>query len=119
MAEALVTKNIKDYLDGFKKHEMWYWKVSDKYTSGIPDFIGCFGGILFGIEAKDAGEKPSKIQSQVSLNIRRAGGQTLLTDNIHDVKVFIKKLRHRAEMTRRYSLKTREAPDKKARSNFP
>ncbi len=34
----------------------WFRKFSDRYQVGIPDFLGCYRGITFGIELKAVGE---------------------------------------------------------------
>lgn len=85
MAEAKITKQVKKYLDSFPKHALWYYKVSDKFTSGIPDFIGCYKGNFFVIELKDIGKKPGKLQEWTLKSIVSAGGSVMSTDNFDDV----------------------------------
>jgi len=94
--EKSVTKETKDLLDYLAKHDLlWYWKVSDKFTSGIPDFVGVWRGRFFAIELKKEGiiarlgDKfglARMLQAVVLRKIEKAGGLALATDNIQDVR---------------------------------
>ena len=54
----------------------WAFKVhgSPFQLAGIPDVVGCYRGLFFGIEVKVPGKKPSKIQNYRLRCIREAGG---------------------------------------------
>ena len=87
--EGKLTKKVKTFLD---KQPIFYWKVSDKYTSGIPDIVGCKGGKFFAIELKAPGEKPRKLQTMIIRRIKNSGGDVLATDNYDAVTEFIEAL---------------------------
>jgi len=92
MSEASLTKKVKDFLDSFPKHELWYYKASDRFTSGVPDFIVCYRGEFVAIELKDTNKKPKPIQEYTMRCIDNAQGCTIWTDNFEDVKNFFKNL---------------------------
>jgi hypothetical protein len=48
--------------------------------SGVPDIIGCVGGMFFGIECKAPGKQPTALQTQSIHNIRKAGGIAFVYD---------------------------------------
>lgn len=87
--EAKLTKKVKSFLD---KQPLFYWKVSDRYTSGIPDIVGCKGGKFFAIELKAPGEVPRKIQTIVLRRVENSGGCVLATDDYDAVVEFIESL---------------------------
>jgi penicillin-binding protein-related factor A (putative recombinase) len=75
--------------------DLWYWKVSDKFTSGIPDFVGVYKGRFFAIELKKEGLRARIgdkfglariLQAVILRKIEKAGGLCLATDNIEDVR---------------------------------
>lgn len=81
-AEGRVKTSIDKLLDGYKRAGLWYFKpVSAGYGAhGIPDYIGCFFGQMFVIEAKAPGRKPTQLQLlQMSL-IDNAGGKVFVID---------------------------------------
>lgn len=86
--EAWLTAQVKALLDSLKPH-LWYWKVSDRYTIGIPDIIGLYYGIFFAIELKKPGKKPRKIQSFMLARIKKAGGKVLVAQTLEEVQEFI------------------------------
>lgn len=96
MSEAAVTIQVKKFLKTIPKTELWYWKVSDRFTAGVPDIVGCFCGLFFAIELKDQGKEPRPLQSQILKRINRAKGLAISTDNVVEVKMLIAKLRRRA-----------------------
>lgn len=60
---------------------------------GIPDFVCCYKGRFFGIEAKAEGKKPTPLQVKQAEAIRRAGGEWFLVDGEAMLKVVEKWLR--------------------------
>lgn len=92
MAEAKITRDVKDLLKFYKKNfkpHIFFWKVSDRFTSGIPDFYVLIAGTPVHIELKDKGKKPSNIQKHVISSIKLAGGHALISDCFFEVKGFI------------------------------
>lgn len=97
--EAKVTKEIKDYLDALIKlgWRLWYQKISDRFTSGLPDFIVCCYGYFIAIEVKREGDKPKNhpwqdfalaepIQAFTLQKISNADGNCVAVDNVEDVR---------------------------------
>ena len=87
MRESVITKRTNNMLK--KIENIWFYKASDRYTSGIPDFIICFEGKFYGIELKKTGEKPRKLQDHVISKIEKSGGTVLVADRIQQVEKFI------------------------------
>ena len=91
MAERALCKLVNHYLDGIPR--LWYWSVTDMFTSGIPDRVGCVEGMFFAIELKDKNKKPRKLQAWVISKIKAAGGAAISTDDKDEVVRFIEQLR--------------------------
>lgn len=55
--------------------------------SGVPDIVGCFEGIFFGIECKAGKNTPTPLQTQNLESIQASGGLALVVneDNLHEV----------------------------------
>jgi len=85
--EKHITKKTKVFLDSLTV--IWYWKVSDRFTSGVPDIVGVYMGRFFAIELKKPGKKASLLQAWTLKNIEEAGGKTLSTSKIEDVIEFM------------------------------
>lgn len=62
----------------------WWVKLNDKFTKGLPDIVGLFGGTFYAIELKRKGEKPRKLQDYVLSQIQKAGGVVRWFDNYGD-----------------------------------
>ena len=87
--ESAITKKVNAYLKTIKYiTSLHYYKVSDRYTSGIPDYIGVMEGVPFAIELKDEGKLPRKLQALTMQEMRHAGWKILSTDKMEDVTRF-------------------------------
>jgi len=88
MLEAHLTKLCGNYFKELKrKHEgFFYQKISDRYTSGIPDYYILFNGNTLWLELKKTGAKARPLQEYTLKQLRRAGAQTLVTDDFETVK---------------------------------
>ena len=55
--------------------------------SGVPDIVGCYQGLFFGIECKAGTNKPTPLQDKNLKDIRKAGGMDMVVneDNMSDV----------------------------------
>lgn len=62
------------------------------FSSGVPDFLVCKGGLFYGIECKANGNKPTALQLKHLDDIKKAGGVALVIDesNVNQLKEFIK-----------------------------
>lgn len=87
MSEAKLTRKTKTLLDSLDN--IYYNKISDRFTSGIPDIIGVYYGIPFYIELKDVGQKPRKLQEWHLKQADDAGAMTLSTDDYDKVVEFM------------------------------
>jgi hypothetical protein len=95
MSEAKITKDTKSLLDKYESdgEPIYYNKISDRFTSGIPDIQGTFYGISFYIELKDAGKKARKLQEWHLKKAKKSRAEVLSTDNFEDVKAFMERIR--------------------------
>jgi hypothetical protein len=68
----------------------WYYMpVSNGMgTHGIPDFVCCWKGLFFGIEAKAPKGEPSLQQLRRHTEIKNAGGLILVVDDVSRLKQF-------------------------------
>ena len=63
----------------------YYFFPSSAYggRNGVPDIIGCYEGLFFGIECKAGKNKPTKLQLKELERIELAGGLSLVfTDSM-------------------------------------
>lgn len=75
---------VKDKIKRLLKHYgAWYYMPVSigMGQHGIPDFVCCYNGKLFGIEAKAEGKKPTVLQLKQKSLIEAAGGAWFLVDN--------------------------------------
>lgn len=84
-AEGKVKQQIKDWC---KTHDIWYFMhvPSGRGVAGIPDFLCCWMGKFFAIEAKAPGEKPRPTQVLQLGLINKAGGLTFVVDEVSKLK---------------------------------
>jgi len=86
--EQKLVKPVTDYLETLKPHIV-FWKICDRHTSGIPDYVGLYKGKFFVIELKAPGKKPSDIQQFNIDRTIRNGGVGACCTSLHEVKHFI------------------------------
>lgn len=66
----------------------YFYPVTGGYgSSGVPDIVGCYRGMFFGIECKAGNNKPTALQEKNLADIAHAGGIALVVneDNVSDV----------------------------------
>jgi len=66
----------------------YFYPVTGGYgQSGVPDVVGCYEGLFFGIECKAGNNKPTPLQDRNLKQIRDAGGIDLVVneDNMNAV----------------------------------
>lgn len=84
--EAKVKKKVVAQLK--ELHAYYFYPVTGGYgRSGVPDIIGCYRGLFFGIECKAGKNKPTPLQEKNLKEIRAAGGLDMVVneDNMHTV----------------------------------
>ena len=70
--EAGLTTHVKKWLD--TQNDLYYWKASDRFTSGIADIIVCVQGQFVALELKDDKGKLSANQKLFAKKVKAAGG---------------------------------------------
>jgi len=92
--EGRVKDDILQFLDSLGR-DCWQFKpVSMGYgRSGIPDFIGCYKGKFFSIEAKRPNGKGilTPYQRLENERIETAGGVAIIADAVEQVKYAFRK----------------------------
>lgn len=68
--EGKVTAYFKKRL---KELGIFFWKISDRYHSGRPDFLLIHKGHAIGVELKADGETPTPLQYKVGRDMEKAG----------------------------------------------
>jgi hypothetical protein len=58
---------------------------------GIPDLLACWHGYFVGIEVKQPGQKPTKLQQRNLDRIAAAGGLSLVATSVEDVVDYLSK----------------------------
>ncbi len=84
--EAKVKKKVVAQLKELRAY--YFYPVTGGYgRSGVPDIIGCYEGLFFGIECKAGKNKPTPLQEKNLKEIRDAGGLDMVIneDNVHTV----------------------------------
>ena len=84
--EAKVKKKVVAMLK--EAGAYYFYPVTGGYgRSGVPDIIGCYEGLFFGIECKAGNNKPTPLQEKNLKEIRAAGGLDMVVneDNMHEV----------------------------------
>lgn len=85
--EGAVKFKIKEYLKTLAPGLWFFMPVMTGYgIRGIPDFVGCYRGRFFAIEAKRKDGKPKPWQDLIMDLIRKAGGLVLVADNVETVR---------------------------------
>ena len=79
------------YMEYLRKHGAWCFKVhgGPMQPSGIPDIIGVYKGMFFGVESKEPGNSTSEIQDFRIARIRAAGGLVVVAYSMTDVQQFL------------------------------
>lgn len=95
---ATPEKKVKDKVIAILKElgAYFFFPATHGYgRSGVPDIIGCLGGIFFAIECKAGKNKPTALQEREMQRIRDAGGHTLVIneDNIEELHTWLKCLK--------------------------
>tara|TARA_R110002167_G_scaffold15227_2_gene61008 strand:- start:116 stop:424 length:309 start_codon:yes stop_codon:yes gene_type:complete len=84
--EAKVKKQVTRQLDDMGAY--YFYPVTGGYgRSGVPDIVGCYQGLFFGIECKAGKNKPTPLQDKNLKDIRKAGGMDMVIneDNVGGV----------------------------------
>jgi Holliday junction resolvase len=89
--EAKVKKKVVNVLK--ENGAYYFFPATGGYgRSGVPDIVGCYRGVFFGIECKAGSNKPTGLQELEMAKIRKANGITLVVneENVDDVKIMLR-----------------------------
>ena len=86
--EQQIQSKIVKYLES---QGCYVVKVISASKSGVPDILGCYEGIFFGIEVKkpETASNVSKLQEYNLDKIRESGGHSLVAWDVEMVEEFI------------------------------
>ena len=95
MSEALITNKTRKLLKDYEAagEPIYFNKIADKFTSGIPDYQGTFYGISWYLELKDEGKEARKLQLWHLKQAKKAGAETLSSDKFNEVFDFFERIR--------------------------
>lgn len=86
--QAKVLKWIKAQPE-YRSGSMWVHKMSELYSSGIPDLMGVVGGIPFAIELKVGKNVPTPLQEKTLEAMGKAGYMTAICWEENEVIEFM------------------------------
>ena len=88
MNEQQIQKKIIKYLES---KDCYVVKVISASKAGVPDIIGCYNGVFFGIEVKTPGSagNVSRLQEYNLERIRETGGHSIVAWSVEQVEDFI------------------------------
>jgi Holliday junction resolvase len=73
--KRVVTRQLKDL------GVYYFYPVTGGYgSSGVPDIVGCYQGLFFGIECKAGKNKPTPLQKKNLEDIAKSGGVSLVVN---------------------------------------
>lgn len=91
--EARVKKAVTNRLKALGAY--YFYPATGGYgRSGIPDIVGCYEGLFFGIECKAGANKPTALQERHLDHIAEQGGIAMVVneDNVDEVDMVLKKV---------------------------
>ena len=81
--EAKVKKKVVAQLKEMGAY--YFYPVTGGYgQSGVPDVVGCYKGIFFGIECKSGSNKPTPLQDKNLTDIRKQKGIAVVINEKND-----------------------------------
>lgn len=86
MVESQFKEKVKVSLK--KCPKLHFFKVSDRFTAGIPDFLVCHKGNFVGLELKIDDRKVTEIQMHFGRQILLAGGRYIVLRYINKTNRF-------------------------------
>lgn len=83
--EAKVKEAIRQQLNSLGADCWWYMPVASQWSvKGVPDFIGCYRGMMFGLEAKAEKGRATAWQKLHLERINLAGGFGIIVRGVED-----------------------------------
>ena len=88
-SEKVIEKRLNEEVS---KMGGWSVKLSAVYVAGLPDrMILLPDGIIFFVEVKSTGKKPTKIQQHIHEKIRRLGFEVYVIDRLEQIYELLNK----------------------------
>ena len=90
--EAKVKKGVVTQLKAMGAY--YFYPVTGGYgSSGVPDIVGCYKGLFFGIECKAGSNKPTALQQKNLDDINKADGLAMVVneDNFYTVRELLER----------------------------
>ena len=91
--EGRIKEKIKDVLKLYEPELWFHMAVPYGYGEQTLDFVGCFHGCFFAVEAKAPGKEPTSLQRRTIARMRIAGGTVFIVDNEMSLRVLADFLR--------------------------
>ena len=92
--EYFVKEEINKQLRSLDEHCWWYMPVAGPYAvAGITDFIGCYRGMMFGLEAKAENGRTTAWQKLHLERINLAGGFGIIVRGVEDAGLVAEQIR--------------------------
>lgn len=79
--EGKTKQIIKSLLDQYQDNLYYFMPVQNGYGAATLDFLGCFHGFAFAIEAKTLGKKPTPRQLGTIEDMTKAGMAVFVIDS--------------------------------------
>lgn len=92
MKESELQTKVMKYLRDTYKDGFFVWKVSERFSSGIPDIMGIHKGTPFYIELKVGKNKPTKLQEVTMKALDEAGAVGGVAYSLDEVKAIMHKV---------------------------
>lgn len=92
--EKKVKDRVRKILDGLGAY--YFFPATGGYgRSGVPDIVGCYNGVFFGIECKAGKGTTTALQDRELQRIKDAGGIALVVNenNVEEVKSILEQQR--------------------------
>ena len=96
MATTPESKVKKIVVKQLKELEAFFPATGGYGKSGVPDIVGCYRGMFFGIECKAGKNEPTALQEKNLRDIRNASGFDLVVneENMHNVGELLRGATH-------------------------
>lgn len=90
--ERDLQKKVLKYLKNtLPEEESFFWKVSERYHSGIPDIVGFCKGRPFAVELKVGKNIPTELQALTIRKMSKSGVYAAVCYSVEEVQKFIER----------------------------
>lgn len=98
MAEATIVDAIRTKVLKPLEPDLWFMKVhgGPYQKAGVPDFLGCYHGVMFYIEVKQPGKVPTPLQEIEMRRLRRAGAIGGVATSVDEARAIMARVQGKA-----------------------